>query len=207
MSSQQGSQEEPKTDAQLARELLDALDEALKEGLWEQGVLFQTIGKKLRLLRDRIKKDLCHEKISTTAPSSKRPNQFFEQSKLIPVYVSLYMVNGNNIQQWEKLLRTLASRTLTRPIYKQEEDVRKALRTKTMKVNDAYTKVYIDPQNILPPSDNNPLRDRHGYELLTLRPRAIKTSNIIEFMHKSGLYLFQKGKLLRQKDQSFLDFV
>lgn len=207
------AKEDEHTEKKILKELIAALERAIERGPWQRGLLFQAIGKKLRHLRGRFARELpadsshSNEENSTLRSDGMKssPQKSSEEDSLI-VYLSLYMNAGDNIQKWEKLLGTLPSSIVTRPIYKNEEDLRAALRPKENKINDAYISVRIRATDLIHPPGNTPPMDRYGHPLLIVRQGAVQSENILTFMHRSGRYLFTDGRLVRQGDQEYPDF-
>lgn len=174
-------------------EILKSLDEALEKGPWESSLFLKGIGKKLKDIRDKFKDEMGLEeaKIANLTQSS-------TEIPLVEVYVSLYQSEGNNIRKWHSVVATLVGHSVSRPVYKKEQDIVNALKAKDYKVNDAYVVVKIKPEHILLPADDRPTVDREGRELLTLREGAIKLNNIVRFVHISGEYKLIENALVKQ---------
>lgn len=187
----------PNTDAKLARKLIDALNTAIETGPWSKGLLFEAIGNKLKLLRDQFQQEL-DVSIEEQSPTSQQ-NSLSKtgESSWVLAYLSLYIIEGNDIKKWEKLLSNLGSNIVTRPIYKNEEDLLTALRAKETKLNDAYVCVRLRAADIINPPDNMPPVDRFGHELLIVRQGGISSSNIVYFIHNNLRYKFEKQELVR----------
>lgn len=177
-------------------ELLKTLDAAINEGQWEGSLFFQAAGKKLRDLRDSIKKELNVdiENQPITKAVVEQAKQF---SGLIDVYVSLYSAEGNNINKWEIILSNISRQAISRPIYKKEKDIREMISAKENSTTDAYIIAYVSENTITKSLTGKPLLDRYGHELLVLKENAIRTENIAKFIHKSGEYGYEKGRLVR----------
>lgn len=181
-------------------EVLKALNKAIEEGPWEHNLFFQGIGKKLRDLRDRFQDELgLHEHLEQNNPVQPGAIQgTTSQNQLIDVYVSLYQAEGANLQKWGVVVNSLVGHSLTRPVYKNEEDIKELIRSKDYKNNDAYVAVRIRLEDIYPPIPDKPLVDRLGHELLVLRDNVIKLENILYFVHVSGRYLLHNRTLIRE---------
>ncbi len=196
--------EAKETEIELVKKLIDSLDEAIKKGPWEKGLLFQTIGKKLMAFKEELLQELQLELPEHYSKTTKSVASKYENlPDYLTVYVSIYMTDGMNISKWEKFLTTLSSNFSSRPIYKSEEDIRQVLRTKDNKTNDAYIVAHIKIQDILAPNTPLPPTDKYGHELLVLRQGAIHPHNISQFSHVTGRYIFQDGRLIRQGDQEY----
>lgn len=184
-------------ETKLTLRLLKALDTAIAEGSWDGGLFFQAAGKKLRDIRDRIKEDLNVDIGSDASAPETAVSTVMKYSGLIDVYVSLYCSEGSNIQRWEAILTTISRQAITRPIYKKEKDVKEVLSTKEMKTNDAYIIAYVNENSITKTLSGKPLLDRYGHELLVLKENSIVVENIAKFIHTSGEYTYEKGKLVK----------
>ena len=184
-------------ETKLTLRLLKALDTAIAEGSWDGGLFFQAAGKKLRDIRDRIKQELDIDIGSDTSAPATAVTTVMKYSGLIDVYVSLYCSEGNNIQRWETILTTISRQAITRPIYKKEKDVREVISAKESKSNDAYIIAYVNENSITKTLSGRPLLDRYGHELLVLKENSIIVDNIAKFIHTSGEYTYEKGRLVK----------
>lgn len=175
-------------------EVLKALDEAIEKGPWEHSPFFKGIGKKLRDLRDKFQQELGLDNIDIFQLETIS----IDDSQYTEVYVSLYQAEGTNIRKWLSVIVSLAGLVVSRPIYKNEEDIKAAIRAKEYKQNDGYVVVKVLKEDVMPLTDDNPRLDKEGRELLMLREGAIKLQNIIRFVHMSGEYLFTNNTLVKQ---------
>lgn len=177
-------------------EILKALNEAIEKGPWEYNLFFRGIGKKLRDARDRFQRELGLEELLQAEQS--------EQQAIVAdaahknVYISLYQSEGANLQKWASVVSTLSGHAISRPVYKNEEDIQAAIRAKDYKMNDAYVAVRVSVTHILPPYGDKPPLDRFGRELLVLREDAVQIENILYFVHVSGRYKFNRGVLTKE---------
>lgn len=180
-------------DTKINLELIKILETAISEGKWDGGLFFQAAGKKLRDLRDRIKSEI---NIDVAEPMTQAAvNTVMKYSGLIDVYVSLYSAEGVNISKWETILTTISRQAITRPIYKKEKDVREVISAKEYQANDAYIIAYVNENSITKTITGKPLLDRFGHELMVLKENSIVVDNIAKFIHSSGEYSYEKGKL------------
>jgi len=174
-------------------EILKSLDEALEKGPWESSLFLKGIGKKLKDIRDKFKEEMGLEEANASHLAQLTP-----EVQLIEVYISLYQSEGNNIRKWHSVVATLVGHSVSRPVYKNEQDIVNALKAKDYKINDAYVVVKVKPEHILLPTTDRPHVDREGRELLTLREGAIKLENIVRFVHISGEYKLIQNALVKQ---------
>ena len=177
-------------------EILKALNEAIEKGPWEHNLFFRGIGKKLRDARDRFQRELGLDELlkaeeSGAADAAEIDHNYTE------VYISLYQSEGANMQKWASVIGSLVGHSISRPVYRKEDDIQAAIRAKDYKLNDGYVAVRIKNNLILKPYGDKPRLDRFGRELLILREDAVLLENIIYFEHVSGRYTFSKGILTK----------
>ena len=183
---------EQQTDA-----ILKALDDAIEQGPWDDSNFLKVIGKNLREIREGFLNRLNvsgQEKSKITAHLA---NRVALRSGQQEIFIALYSSDGANIQSWERILMNLPRQMISRPIYADEEDIKALIRTKQNKINEAYVSMYISQADILPlQADKIPL-DRLGKPLLTLKDKSLSLDNINCFVHKSGSYQYNQGKLVK----------
>lgn len=184
------------------KKLIAVLDNVIEKGHWEDTLFLQATGKKLREFRERLRNELD---VSEVTLESQSPTHRYLQKKAIGqegllVFILIYCTEGTNIRQWEQVISTLATHSMTRPIYKNEEDVQSIIRAKKTKHNDAYVALSIKETDISPPFSNKTPIDRFGKELIVLKEGSVHHSNIEFFVHSSGRYIFQNGKLVKLED-------
>jgi len=199
--------ERDKEEFKQLKHVLHVLNKAIQKGPWDKTVFLRATGKKLCELRDRFKAGLnltpeeeAALESGTTAESLEIPTISQPQANQIQVYISLYNAAGNEIMNWERLLNSLGNSLITRPILKTEDDVRELIRSKVNKKNEAYVVAYIEDKDIIKPEGNDVPKDALGHELMMLKSGSIQLENIVRFVHTSGEYSFQKGRLVRVGD-------
>ncbi len=180
-----------------SKKLIELLDKIIEKGYWEDTLFLQAAGKKLREFRERLKNNLA---VSAESAEEKgtlihRYAQKKISTKTQLVFILVYSADGSNLRQWESVISSLAAHSMTRPIYKNEEDVQAVIRSKSNKENDAYIAFTITENDISPFFNNKVPVDRHGNELIVLKEGVIHPDNIEYFIHVSGRYIFQNGKL------------
>lgn len=183
-----------KDELEASLKILQALDETIAKGPWEHNLFFKGVGKKLLEARERFVRELGLE------DHTENKTEIVDESAktFTEVYVSLYQAEGTNISKWQTVVNTLAGYNLTRPVYKKEEDIQKAIRSKEFKQNDAYVVVKVLTSDIMPPLTEKPPLDRHGHELLVLKEGAVHQENISRFVHSSGDYIFSNKVLIKK---------
>lgn len=191
-------------DAKILADILKSLDHLIGNKLWENSLFFRAIRKRLEDARDHFKEGL---ELDTTVQTGKttRDSKFFSQEDMVEVYMALYISEGVSLRKWESLLNTLGSHAISsvsRPVYKNEQDIQESIRTKEFKQNDAYVAVYVRKSDIAAPYGKPPV-DRHGRELIVLKEGAVRPENITRFVHVSGMYDFIDGMLTRRGNVDF----
>lgn len=194
-----------RNDPNFNKRLIEILDEIIEKGHWEDTLFLQVTGKKLREFRERLKNELelpsAVQSLESTHPHAHLSKQQTAQNHR--VFILLYCSEGNNLKQWENVINSLESHSMTRPIYKNETDIQTVIRNKSNKQNDAYIALNISENDISPHFTTKISVDRYGNELIVLREGAIKLENIAHFMHISGYYIFQDGKLIHIDNSIF----
>jgi len=177
-------------------EILKALDDVIQKGPWEHNLFFRGIGKKLRDIRDRFENELSLgeliDQLENKSPAAATTEQF------LTVYISLYQADGSNIQKWASVISSLEGHSISRPVYRNEEDAQTAIRSKEFKLNDGYIAVRIRQEHILQIPGGKISQDKLGHELLVLREDAVHIKNILYFVHQTGRYTLHNGTLIKQ---------
>ena len=175
--------------------ILKALEDAIELGPWEASNFLRVIGKNLREIRDGFVNQLHAAGQEKSKNMPHLANRIALRSGQQEIFISLYSSDGENLQSWERILGSLPTQMISRPIYVNEEDVKALIRTKEHKINEAYVSIYISQNDILTlPPDKIPL-DRLGKPLLTLKAKSIRLENINRFVHKTGTYHYSYGRL------------
>ena len=180
-----------------AKKTLQALDNALAAGPWNESSFIIVVGKKLRIIRDDLAARIAKfEEGDTGTPEYKAHRAHITASHKL-IYISLYSVEGTNITSWERIIANLQRQIVSRPVYANEEDVQNIIKTKEKKINEAYVSFYVEDIDILAlNSDKIPL-DKLGKPMLVLKDKAINLENIEYFIHLSGKYRYNRGQLTK----------
>lgn len=175
--------------------ILKALNDAIEQGPWEKSNFLKVIGKNLVEIRDGFLSQLGASSKAQLKAESHLANRIALRSGQQEVYVSLYSSDGSNIQSWERIVANLPKQMISRPIYADEEGVKALLKTKENKQNEAYVAIYINQSDILPlPPDKSPV-DKLGKVLLSLKDKTLNLENISRFVHITGIYGYDRGRL------------
>ena len=176
--------------------ILNALDEAIENGPWEESNFLRVIGKNLREIREKFFTQL--NSIQETKGGSKNvANRIALRTGQQEVFIALYSTDGSNMHSWERILVNLPRQMISRPIYAEEKDVKDIIKTKENKINEAYVSIYVSQNDLLVTSPDKTPLDKLGKPLLSLKDKALNLENIHCFVHMSGSYKFQYGRLVK----------
>lgn len=185
-------------EVQKSLEALKALDKAIEGGPWDKSLLLRAIGKKLHDARERFIEDLDLKEILEKSSASQEIAQpSLQNADFLEVYVSLYQAQGTNLQKWAAILTSITQLSITRPIYKNEEDIKASIRAKDFQANDAYVAVKVRQTDVMKSPEGKTPVDRFGRELLVLKENVVRPENISRFVHLTGEYRFVKGVLIK----------
>lgn len=180
-----------------AKKTLEALDDALISGPWDESGFVIMIAKKLRLIRDDLAAKIAkQEEGELSSPEYLAHRAHLSASHKL-VYVSLYSLDGVELNSWERILANLQRQIVSRPVYAAEEDVQNIIKTKEKKINEAYVAFYVSEPDILQLSPDKTPLDKLGKQMLVLRDNAINLENIDYFVHLSGKYRYVRGRLIK----------
>lgn len=177
--------------------ILKALNDAIEKGPWDQSNFLKLIGKNLHQIRDNFLSKLGARTQAQLKADSHLANRIALRSGQQEVYVSLYSSEGHNIQFWEKIVANLPRQMISRPIYADEEDMKAILKLKENKINEAYVAIYINQSDILALSADKTSVDKLGKPLLSLKDKTLNLDNISRFVHQSGVYRYERGRLIK----------
>ncbi len=177
------------------RAIKKVLDKAIEDGPWNESNFLKVIGKNLQDIRDTFLAGVGHHSMTNKMSESNLAHRVALRSGQKEIYISLYTSEGGTLSSWERLLANLPKHVTSRPIYADEDEVRKLIRAKDKPVNEAYVAVYVDQSDILDLPPERVSRDRYGIMLLALKDRTIRPENITRFVHRSGVYKYAQGRL------------
>jgi intracellular multiplication protein IcmQ len=177
--------------------ILTALNEALEDGPWDKTNFLKAIGKNLSEIRDRFLSQLGADSQTQLKIESHLANRMALRSGQQEVYVSIYSTEGTNLQSWEKIVTNLPRQMISRPIYADESDIKSILKTKENKLNEAYVAIFIHQADILPISSEKAPLDKLGKPLLSLKDKTLYLDNISRFVHETGVYQYERGRLIK----------
>lgn len=178
--------------------ILKALDEAINNGPWDQSNFLRAIGKNLSDIRENFINQLGTRSKAQIHAEIQLANRMALRSGQQEVFVSLYSTDGSNLQSWERIVANLPRQMISRPIYANEEHVNALIKTKENKQNEAYLGIFINQAGIIPLPPDKALSDKLGNPLLTLKDRTLDLDNISRFVHLTGVYYYDRGRLLKE---------
>lgn len=179
-------------------EILKALDEAIKNGPWEESNFLRAIGKNLVDVREKFLAQLGTRSKAQIKEDTNLANRMALRSGQQEIFVSLYSADGTNIPSWEKIVANLPRQMISRPIYATEEHVQALIKTKENKQNEAYVGIFINKTDIINLPPDKALADKLGNTLLTLKDRTLDLENISRFVHATGVYRYDRGRLIKE---------
>lgn len=178
--------------------ILQALEEAIATGPWDESAFLRVIGKNLREIRDNFISRLGNpQALEKSRAELLAANRFAQRTDMKEIFIALYSSDGSNLQAWERILANLPGQTISRPIYAEEEDIKYLIKSKENKVNEAYVGIYINNNDILALSPDKIPVDKFGKALISLKDKTLNLDNISRFVHLSGVYHYAKGRLLK----------
>ncbi|MCL5260514.1 MAG: Dot/Icm secretion system protein IcmQ [Gammaproteobacteria bacterium] len=186
----------PLTPPEIGHKLIAIIDKLLVEGNWETSLFLRASAARLIELRQEAERVALAGNTPSAATGGLVAVQLrTPPSGYIQVFVSLYQVEGTNLQKWEQVLKSLCEHSITRPAYKDEEHVKQFIRSKADINHLAYVVTNIKPADIYQ-LEQTPV-DSFGHELLTLKEGVIKAANIVEFVHANKKrYFYRDNKLI-----------
>jgi len=180
--------------------ILLAFDEAITEGPWDESNFLRAIGKNLREIRDNFAGKI------TTAEQNRIETTLLQRARMEgdqqEIFISLYSSDGSNIQAWERIISNLPRYMISRPIYSKESDIQYLIKSKENKVNEAYVGIYVKNDDILLMAKEKIAFDKFEKPLLSLKDRSLNLEKITRFVHLSGTYTYQKGRLIKNLVES-----
>lgn len=179
-----------------AKKTLQALDEALTAGPWNESSFIIMLGKKLHMIRDDLAAKIAqYEEGETDSPQYIAHRVQLSTSHKL-VYISLYSVDGINLVSWERIIANLQRQIVSRPVYADEEDAQNIIKTKEKKINEAYVSFYVNTADILDLNTDKVPMDKLGRPMMVLKDNAIDLENIEYFFHLTGKYRYTRGSLI-----------
>ncbi len=173
--------------------IVASADRVLSAGDWDTSLFLKTIVKPIK----EMKHDAEHFLRSSRAEVGDTADLVIPEHQVM-LYVSLFQTRGDDLQLWEKQVRSLNRYIVGRPIYSSEDNVKKVIRLKQNSSNEAYVVLLVDKRFVQKPNAFEVERkDRYGNSLETLKPGVLKSENIIKLVHDGVSYRFVGGRLVQ----------
>lgn len=180
----------------LCKEIVACVDEILTNGNWEDSLFLRNSLKPLKSLREQavfLLKQM-HSSINTEAEKE----QVVSEDRVL-LYISLYQQDGLDMKKWELQLKSIECYLAGRPVYSQEEEVKKMLRLKLAQTSEAYIVITAKKSAIQNDSFHPKRLDRCGNTLVNIAAGTLTANDISEFVHQGRRYRFVDGKLILKK--------
>lgn len=180
----------------LGEKLVEILGNVLYSGEWESSLFLKNVKKQLENLKNEAVSFVGHNNEGQAVGGAElayvRDN--IAKEGYLRIYVLLYQFDSNNLQSWLSLVKSLTEYNVSRPTYDQEPYVQELIRSKKEVERYGYAIINIK-QNDIYSLEKRPI-DVFGHEILILKEKAIKTENILEFIHANKRkYAFRDSKL------------
>lgn len=183
---------------QQKKAILKSLEDAIKKGPWEKSNFLRAICKSLQAIHDNFENKINERSQKQIKEEAHEASRFSLRSDQQEVFVSLYSLDGANIQSWEKIISNLPGQMISRPIYLKEEQVISFLKTKENKENEAYVAIFINKSDIINLPPDKAIIDKLGNPLLSLKDKTLDLNNISRFVHSSGVYKYKGNHLIKE---------
>lgn len=189
--------EKPLTAREIGQKLVDILDGLLKAGNWEASLFLKASAGRLRELREEASnlaqdETVNNTQIGTALFSKSAPTGY------IQVFISVFQLEGTDLQVWHRTIRALTEYNVTRPVYRDVKFVQEFIRSKADFDHHGYVIVNIKESDIYELAQ--PSKDALGHELILLKEGSVKLENIIGFVHGN-----KKRYLVKENGLVFID--
>lgn len=185
------------TTIEVNKKLIAMLDGLLGGCNWESSLFLKTASKKFLALRMEAEQLL----LASTAPDVTQKAVMQVKEGHAKVFISMYQMEGNNLQKWYVTLKSLDEYSISRPVYREEEHIRAMVRAKPDAQREAYVAIFVKNENIINLPPGRIATDKLGNELLTLKTGAVKLDNIIEFVHGEQRYQINETGLVLKTEE------
>lgn len=177
----------------LCKEIVSCIDEILNNESWEDSLFIRNSLKPLKNLRERALTLL--EQVAPSVKIEAESECSIAEDRVL-LYISLYQQDGLNMKKWELQLKSIECYLAGRPVYQQEEEVKKMIRLKLSQASEAYIVISAKKSAIQNDSFHPQRLDRCGNPLVSIAAGNITASDILEFIHEDRRYRFVDGKLI-----------
>lgn len=180
----------------LLNSMIESLSNVIQAGDWDSSFFLKTTIKPLRKLlsdAEQMRSDLLRDQgLEEIAEYQLKDDE-------AKCYVSLYQADGHDLARWALQLGSIDKYTMGRPIYKNENDVVRAIRRKLLQTSEGYAVVVVKKEKMLGDAFEKEKTDRHGYPLIAVEHGELKSTDVIEFVHGGRRYHYHNQKLVEKK--------
>lgn len=180
-----------------SKNIIEIVDRVLCAGDWESSLFLRNMIKPIKQIREQaeeILKNLGENLVEMEQEGLPSDDELL-------VYVSLFQAKGDSLVYWELQLRSIESHLVSRPVYKQESAIDRALRSNVNSMNSAYAILKILKSDIDCDVNSEEQRfDRFGQKLVLLKDGRVSSDNIVGFVHEKLYYYYRQGKLVLRKE-------
>ncbi len=173
----------------LTQTIVNTIDDILSLGDWDSSAFLRTTIRPLRDRRDRALKVLDVMK----AQQNEKPARELTEADC-KVYISLYQTDGHNLDLWEQQLQSLPAYIQGRPIYRDELEVEKMIRSKPNPAVEAYAVIVVKKADLVTSMGFRRHIDKTGTALVNLHPGAVLVENVLELVHQQKRYEWNNKK-------------
>ena len=184
--------------------VIKTVDKILAAGDWDSSLFLKNVIKPIREMQVQARCLLSGKKPVEAIGGEPEPEEQPQVDVLaeneVYLYVSLFQAQGHDFAMWERQLQTLSRYLINRPIYAEEDNVKKVIRLKENSDNEAYVVLKIDKKYLQKPNAFEVERkDRYGNSLETVKPGSVTDSNILELVYSGERYHYVDGRLIKAK--------
>jgi len=182
----------------LNQKLIGILDGLLTAGDWETSFFLKKAKDRLTELRSEAQ-NFLEQNTERQLSGKAQPTNGELPAGFVKVYVSVYQTDSSNLQSWLYAIKGLVSYNVTRPTYRNENQIKEMVSSKADIQRNGYVEVLIHESDIIQVS--SPSVDAFGHELLVVKEGAIQMANIVAFVHANKVrYKLQNNNLVFDSD-------
>lgn len=179
----------------LINSMIKSLSSVIDAGDWDSSFFLKTTIKPLRKLLSEAEK--MRGEISRVQ-GLEAIEEYQLQTGECKYYISLYQADGHDLSRWSMQLASIDKYTMGRPIYKNEEDVTRAIRRKLLQTSEGYAVIVMSESKVLGNEFADEKIDRFGFPLITFEQGDVKSTDVIEFVHGGQRYHYRNHLLIEK---------
>lgn len=185
--------EENNQDRQILKRFIEIVDETLGACDWQGTHLLRSMEKKIKGLREeaiQLDSQLKEEGMVQSMGFSNVSLSGFET-----VYISVFLQDFNDLRKWERTLKSITDYSVTRPVYKEEDQIKEMIRGRPDPNKEGYIAVMVKKEDIVKGVAGKAATDKLGFELLNIKEGGVKPAGIQRFVLGEKSYEFVDGSL------------